>query len=135
MRSYSPVLLIVCLTAILVSTAAPAGTQNLPDQLGKLMDPEKLEKLQEQLRQELEQGQQPSGKKSGGIDLTYWVSSFFFGLLGTAFFIYGKKQSDYKFLLTGLILMIYPYFVHSGIWIVVIGIGILGLLVLAARFI
>lgn len=56
--------------------------------------------------------------------------SCLFSLIGTAFFIYGKKQSEFGFLGAGGLLMIYPYFV-SGTWMMVI----LGVLLTAAPFV
>jgi hypothetical protein len=37
------------------------------------------------------------------------------GVFGVAYFIYGKKSAKFGFLLSGLALMVIPYFVHS-IW-------------------
>ncbi len=41
--------------------------------------------------------------------------------VGFALFIYGKKQLRIPQLVTGIALMIYPYFVHSPLWILGIG--------------
>lgn len=46
----------------------------------------------------------------------------FIGIIGMAFFIYGKKRADGLFLISGLALMIYPYFVGSLTWSIIIGI-------------
>jgi hypothetical protein len=37
------------------------------------------------------------------------------GVFGVAYFIYGKNSGKFGFLLSGLALMVIPYFVHS-IW-------------------
>jgi hypothetical protein len=37
----------------------------------------------------------------------------FAGVLGTAYFVYGKKQSRASFMLAGAALCVYPYFVDS----------------------
>jgi hypothetical protein len=37
----------------------------------------------------------------------------FAGVLGTAYFVYGKKEGKISFLLSGAALCIYPYFVES----------------------
>ncbi len=50
--------------------------------------------------------------------------SIVFGGIGFAFFIYGKKQAKFIPLIVGIILMIYPYFVSSALWIGIIGIGL-----------
>lgn len=45
---------------------------------------------------------------------TFFVS-LLFGLIGTGYFMYGKKQEKYDFLLIGLILGIYPFFVKGAL--------------------
>ena len=37
----------------------------------------------------------------------------FAGVLGTAYFVYGKKAGRFSFLLSGAALCVYPYFVES----------------------
>lgn len=41
--------------------------------------------------------------------------------VGLAYFVYGKKQADFHFLIGGIILMIYPYFA-SGIFLILFAI-------------
>jgi hypothetical protein len=41
--------------------------------------------------------------------------------VGLGYFIYGKKLSDLHFLISGIVLMIYPYFV-GGFLLIIIGI-------------
>ncbi len=45
-----------------------------------------------------------------------------FSSMGMGFFIYGKKQTRAVPLVCGIVLMVYPYFVPSAIWLVVIGV-------------
>ncbi len=45
-----------------------------------------------------------------------------FNLIGTAYVIYGKKINNYLFLLTGVVLIIYPYFVKNPVWVVILGV-------------
>ncbi len=45
-----------------------------------------------------------------------------FSSIGMGFFIYGKKQTRAVPLVCGIVLMVYPYFVPSTIWLVVIGV-------------
>ena len=45
-----------------------------------------------------------------------------FSSIGMGFFIYGKKQSRAVPLVCGIVLMVYPYFVQSTTWLVVIGV-------------
>ncbi len=45
-----------------------------------------------------------------------------FSSIGIGFFIYGRKQTRAMPLVCGIVLMIYPYFVPSTIWLIVIGV-------------
>ena len=64
-----------------------------------------------------------------GLFLSLLVSS-----VGVGFFIYGKKQNRIPPLVSGLLLLVYPYFV-ADTWIMLgIGVGILASLWLAVRF-
>ncbi len=54
--------------------------------------------------------------------LVFW--GIFISGVGFAFFSYGKKRSDALALIAGLMLMIYPYFIYSLGWSVVLGVGI-----------
>jgi hypothetical protein len=47
--------------------------------------------------------------------------SLLFGSVGLGFFVYGKKQKAVVPLVSGLVLMIYPYFVSNTILLVAIG--------------
>lgn len=49
------------------------------------------------------------------------------GVIGMAYFIYGKKQAKPVPLITGIALMIYPYFVDSLTWTIIIGVLLLAL--------
>ncbi|MDA8128874.1 MAG: hypothetical protein M0Z73_09290 [Betaproteobacteria bacterium] len=50
-----------------------------------------------------------------------------FGSIGLGFFLYGKKQQAFVPLLSGLALMIFPYFVSSTALLVTIGIALTAL--------
>ena len=52
-----------------------------------------------------------------------FVFSVLFGLVGTVYFMYGKKQQKYVAMFVGIGLGVYPYFVTNII--AVVGIGIL----------
>ena len=49
------------------------------------------------------------------------LASVIFGSIGFAAFIYGKKQTNFKTLAIGVILMVYPYFVQNPIALFAIG--------------
>ena len=44
-----------------------------------------------------------------------------FGAVGTVYFLYGKKQHDALFLVTGVALAIYPYFFDNVLLVLLIG--------------
>ena len=48
-------------------------------------------------------------------------ASVIFGSIGLGAFIYGKKQSNLKALVIGVVLMVYPYFVQNPIALYAIG--------------
>lgn len=50
-----------------------------------------------------------------------------FGSIGLGFFLYGKRQQAFVPLLSGLALMIFPYFVSSTLALVLIGAALVAL--------
>jgi hypothetical protein len=52
---------------------------------------------------------------------TWLFIGLFTGVIGMAYFVYGKKQSKPVPLVAGLALMIYPYFIDSLAWTLAIG--------------
>jgi len=44
------------------------------------------------------------------------------GAVGMGYFIYGKRQTKFAPLLAGMMLCVYPYFIDSVLWLVVIGV-------------
>jgi hypothetical protein len=55
------------------------------------------------------------------IDTASLLWSLLFSSIGLGYFIYGKKQSNAVVRYSGIALMVYPYFVHNSIGIVLIG--------------
>jgi len=59
----------------------------------------------------------------GEIEMNFSLSSMiiysFVGLIGTGYFMYGKRAQNFSALLCGLGMMIYPLFV-SNIWVGII---------------
>ena len=47
------------------------------------------------------------------------------GAVGVAYFVYGKRQARFAPLIAGMLLCVYPYFVSSVKWLVVIGVALL----------
>ena len=51
--------------------------------------------------------------------------NIFISLIGSAYFIYGKNITDYSFIIFGVLLMVYPYFINDLIGSLIIGITLL----------
>jgi hypothetical protein len=43
------------------------------------------------------------------------------GVFGTAYFVYGKRQTKFAPMISGVLLCVYPYFIDSLVWLCVIG--------------
>ena len=67
------------------------------------------------------------------MDTTWFLWSSLISLIGFAVFVYGRRQRRVSPTLTGLALMIYPYFVSSSIALVVIAVVLIGGMVLGNR--
>lgn len=59
------------------------------------------------------------GSLIGGMSATALFVNIVAGLVGSAYFIYGKKTCNVKMLFSGLALCIVPYFIGSTILLVV----------------
>ena len=49
------------------------------------------------------------------------IAGILFGSIGFGAFVYGKKQSSFKALVVGVLLMVYPYFIPNVIALYAIG--------------
>ncbi len=54
-------------------------------------------------------------------DPTLLVSGLMISMIGLAIFVYGKKAQRIKGLAVGLVMMFFPMFVHSLVWMWLIG--------------
>jgi hypothetical protein len=61
------------------------------------------------------------------LDPSSLFASMMVGLVGTALFIYGKKQVRAPQMIAGLAMMIYPWFVPDPLWMSLIGAALLAL--------
>lgn len=50
---------------------------------------------------------------------------FIIGMIGTGYFIYGKKISNFYILISGIAMMIYPYFVSNIFVSIAVGIALI----------
>ncbi|MFT7560187.1 MAG: hypothetical protein ACI93R_002105 [Flavobacteriales bacterium] len=53
------------------------------------------------------------------------IWGLFFGSIGLAYFVYGRKQSHLVAKYTGITLMVYPYFITNTIALVIVGVILL----------
>lgn len=60
-----------------------------------------------------------SGSLIGNMSMTTIVISLIAGLVGSAFFIYGKKNCNFKMLFSGVALCVVPYFIGNTILLIV----------------
>ncbi len=51
--------------------------------------------------------------------------SLIFSTFGLIYFRYGKRLAKVPWIVTGIVLMVYPYFVHSRLWMTVLGLGLM----------
>jgi hypothetical protein len=59
------------------------------------------------------------------LDTSSLLWGLFFGSIGFAYFMYGKKRSAVVPAVSGILLMVFPYFVSDTILLVVIGVALM----------
>jgi LPXTG-motif cell wall-anchored protein len=59
--------------------------------------------------------------ETGGRTTMGWTLVMVFSAIGTAYFIYGKKQGNLTVLVAGIGMMVFPYFVENAILTLVAG--------------
>ena len=67
------------------------------------------------------------------ISASWLFTSLLIGGIGMALFVYGKRQSRPPQLVTGLLLMVYPYFVRGAGWMIAVAVFLLAVLWVALR--
>jgi hypothetical protein len=58
------------------------------------------------------------------MDIYYIFFSLAFSMVGMGYFVYGKKTNPY-FMIAGIILMVYPYFVYTLLWLMIFGLALM----------
>ena len=53
------------------------------------------------------------------------IASIFLGIIGSGYFMYGKKAHNPVPLVSGVLLCVFPYFIDSFLWTMVIGVALL----------
>jgi hypothetical protein len=66
-------------------------------------------------------------REAMSLDPSSLFASMMVGLVGTALFIYGKKQVRAPQMIAGLAMMIYPWFVPDPLWMALICAALLAL--------
>lgn len=56
------------------------------------------------------------------MDVTWLFQSMWWSTVGLSYFVYGKRQAKIMAMTCGTLLMIFPYFVDSNLWMCVIGV-------------
>ena len=59
------------------------------------------------------------------MDINAMLFGLLFGSIGLGYFIYGRKQSHPVVKYTGIVLMVYPYFITNNIALVIVGVILL----------
>jgi hypothetical protein len=67
------------------------------------------------------------------FDANLLLVSILVSSVGFVLFAFGKRMSRVPHLVVGLLLMIYPYFVSSLLWMLLVFVLLCGLLVLAKK--
>ena len=56
------------------------------------------------------------------------IASIFLGIIGSGYFMYGKKAHRPVPLVSGVLLCVFPYFIDGFLWTMVIGAALLAML-------
>ncbi|HQZ37532.1 MAG: hypothetical protein IT180_15975 [Acidobacteria bacterium] len=54
-----------------------------------------------------------------------FVAAVFFGIVGSGYFLYGRRATNPVALVAGFLLCVFPYFIDSFAWTMVVGIVLL----------
>ena len=54
-----------------------------------------------------------------------FIAAIFLGIIGSGYFMYGKKAHNPVPLVSGVLLCVFPYFIDSFLWTMVIGVALL----------
>lgn len=61
----------------------------------------------------------PATSLFGHFSTATLVIGLLAGLVGSVYFLYGKRQSNFSMLFTGLALWVVPFFITSALWLTV----------------
>jgi hypothetical protein len=62
------------------------------------------------------------------LDANSLLASLLVSSIGFVLLVYGKRMARAPQIITGIVLLVFPYFVPGALWILLIGAALLGLL-------
>lgn len=116
-----PFCFIICV--LLFSTMVFAKTKKDKDFMGEAHDltyEGQIEKAESLLGKEKKKADSPA---ASDWDSNTIFLSMLWGSIGTGFFIYGKKQSRFGYLISGIVLCVLPMFVSGFLLSLLVGLG------------
>ncbi len=61
------------------------------------------------------------------MDMNALIAGIFFGIIGSGYFMYGRKAQNPVALASGVVLCVFPYFIDGFVWTMIVG-GVLAVL-------
>ncbi len=109
----------ILMLVILFGPSAMAGTQKDRDFMDKAS--ELTYEGQLKMAEKLAGQATPASESKDDSSGTSLFLTMIWGALGTGYFIYGKKQSRFTFLICGVGLMVFPFFISDLTATIVLG--------------
>ena len=108
--------------AMFLSLPVNAGTPKDKDLFDKASDLtyEGQIKMAEKMTGQLEDKEKPGANAEDGTSM---FMTMIWGAIGTGYFIFGKKQSRFTFLICGVGLMVFPFFVSDFMVSMILGLA------------
>lgn len=108
--------------AMFLSLPADAGTPKDKELFDKASDLtyEGQIKMAEKMTGQLQDKEKPTASAEDGTSM---FMTMIWGAIGTGYFIFGKKQSRFTFLICGVGLMVFPFFVSDFMVSMILGLA------------
>lgn len=108
--------------ALFLSQPANAGTPKDKEMFDKAseLSYEGQIKMAEKMTGQLQEKEKPGAAAEDGTSM---FMTMVWGAIGTGYFIFGKKQSRFTFLLCGVGLMVFPFFVSDFMASMILGLA------------
>lgn len=101
----------VTLVPLFCLTTVPLWAQDTADVLGQALQAYGGEETKD-------------GKLFAGLSAWGLMGGLIFGSVGFVAFVYGKKNAEFRPMLLGVALMVYPYIVQGTLWVYLVGAGL-----------